>query len=81
MLIHGSIQHFDRHLFPSQTNGDEINHFEVCETAAEQGCLVVLQWAKSKGYPWDVWTCTNAAGNGHLAVLQWADANGCPMNS
>ncbi len=44
----------------------------VCEVAARNGHLELLQWARSRGHPWDTWTCVNnATRNGHLALLQW----------
>ena len=36
------------------------------------GHLIVLQQARSQGYPWNSGTCYQAARGGHLAVLQWA---------
>jgi hypothetical protein len=42
------------------------------------GHLLVLQWARANGCPWEGSdTCAAAAGGGHLEVLQWARANGC----
>ncbi|CAN0438640.1 unnamed protein product, partial [Ectocarpus fasciculatus] len=48
----------------------------LCEKAAYNGHLEVLQWARNNGCPWDEKTCSWAAGNGHLEVLQWARNNG-----
>ena len=67
----------------------------ICIYAASGGHLDVLQWARSREYPWDHtqmsrwprcpggWTsgtCESAAKNGHLAILQWARAQGCPWD-
>ncbi len=45
---------------------------------AREGHLKVLQWARSQGCPWNVWTCNNAAAGGHL--LKWARSQGCPWD-
>jgi len=50
----------------------------TCEAAAQRGDLVMLQWLRSQGCPWDVETCNNAAKEGHFEVLQWARSQGCP---
>lgn len=52
----------------------------VCNVAAMDGHLKLIQWARQNGCPWDI-TCRNAALNGHLEVLQWARQNGCPVGS
>ena len=52
----------------------------ICQHAARDGYLEVLQWARASGCPWDELTCIWAARNGHLEVLQWARANGCPWD-
>jgi hypothetical protein len=44
---------------------------------ASVGHLEVLQWARSKGCPWDVTIGAVAARGGHLEVLQWVHGNGC----
>ena len=62
---------------PDRTYTSEVFKNIICPSAAEGGHLEVLQWARAKGYPWDLWTCANAASNGHLEVLQWSVANGC----
>lgn len=51
-----------------------------CEEAANNGDLVLLQWVRAHGCPWDGWTCYWAAVNGHLHVLQWARGEGCPWD-
>ena len=48
-------------------------------TAAKDGHLEVLQWARENGCPWDWKTCAFAASCGQLEV-QWARANGCPWD-
>ena len=39
-----------------------------------------LQWARTKGCPWNWRTCSCAAKNGQLGVLQWARTYGCPWD-
>jgi hypothetical protein len=60
----------------------------ICENAAKNGHLHVLQYARGGGggvdgidCPWDADTCALAAEYGHLAVLQWARTNGCEWDS
>ncbi len=53
----------------------------VCEYAALNGHLSVLQWARENGCEWNSNTCAFAAKNGHLSVLQWSHKNGCEWNS
>ena len=50
----------------------------VCEYAAKEGQLEVLQWAHANGCPWNEMTCAFAAGKGKLEAIQWLHANGCP---
>jgi hypothetical protein len=40
--------------------------------------LVVLQWLRANGCPWDSRVADEAATNGYPAVLDWARTNGCP---
>ena len=40
--------------------------------------MMLLQWARQHGAPWNHHTCRQAAGRGHLALLQWAHQNGAP---
>ena len=51
-----------------------------CASAAENGCLPVLQWLRTNDAPWDFRTCAFAAKNGHLDILQWARTNDAPWN-
>lgn len=53
----------------------------TCSWAAYQGNLELLQWIRSQGCPWDIWTCIFAARMGHLDVLEWAIVEGCPWDS
>ena len=48
--------------------------------AAKYGHLVVLQWARANGCPWDEYTCSWAAGADELEALRWAHENGCPWD-
>ncbi len=52
----------------------------TCYSAAANGHLEVLQWARANGCPWDERTCSHAAANDHLDVLRWAHDNDCPWN-
>jgi hypothetical protein len=54
---------------------------DICNQAAINGHLEMLQWARSNDFYWDRWTCINAAENGQLEVLKWIRFNGCPWNS
>ncbi len=57
------------------------NPQDICEVAAARGHLNVLQWARSRGYPWTKRVFAKAAKYGHLHVLKWAHASGCPPNN
>jgi hypothetical protein len=52
----------------------------LCEVAAKNGRLKILQWARENGCPWNEVTCCYAAAHGHLEFLQWARENGCPWD-
>lgn len=54
---------------------------EICATAAENGHLGALQWARRHQIPWDERTCAAAAKSGHFGVLRWARENGCPWDA
>lgn len=43
----------------------------VCEVAAKKGHLEMLQWLKSVGAPWDIYTAFRAAEYGQLETLKW----------
>jgi hypothetical protein len=51
---------------------------QLCDFAARNGYLFVLQRARANGCPWHESTCSNAAVGGHVTLLRWARANGCP---
>jgi len=57
----------------------------TCGTAAFNGNLDVLKWARNQTppCPWDADTCTGAALNGHLDVLKWARSQSppCPWDA
>jgi hypothetical protein len=55
----------------AETNG-------LCEAAAGSGSLLVLQWAREHGCPWNRDTCSEAAMGVYMGVLQWAREQGCP---
>ena len=58
---------------------------ETCTTAAANGHLEALQWARAQDPPcpwelhcsWDENVCNRAAANGHIEVLHWARWNRC----
>ena len=52
----------------------------ICATAAYNGHLQCLIWARRNGYRWTEYTCTWAAGYGHIDCLIWAQRNGCPWS-
>jgi len=52
----------------------------LCDRAAANGHVAVLQWARARGHPWSENTCLVAAKEGHLRVLLWLRANGCPWS-
>lgn len=54
---------------------------EICATAAGNGHLSALQWARRHEIPWDERTCAAAAKGGHFEVLRWAQENGCPWDA
>ena len=45
------------------------------------GDLIMLQWARGQGCPWDQRTCVEAARHGHLEVLKYARQEGCPWDT
>ena len=51
----------------------------VCDIAAANGHLGLLQWARAQAppCPWTAATCDEAYNRGQLDVLHWARANGC----
>ena len=49
-------------------------------SAAIFGNLPAMQYLRSAGCEWDIWTCERAAKNGHLNILKYARENGCPWN-
>lgn len=52
----------------------------MCDLAAEAGDLELLQWARTRNYPWGPKTCALLASGGHLKALQWCRENGCPWD-
>ena len=53
---------------------------DVCYSAASEGHLEVLRWARSQGCPWDNDLTCAAACNGHLKLLNWLIKEGCPYD-
>lgn len=58
-------------------NGCPFDENDLCERAARGGHLLVLQYARQWGFPWNELTCASAAKGGHLETLQWAVQHGC----
>lgn len=58
-----------------------VNDEELCGTAAWNGDLAMLKWARENGRPWSEGTCYYAAESGHLEVLKWARENVCPWDA
>ena len=53
----------------------------MCSSAALNGHLELLKWARANQCPWNKDTRTNAAENGHPGeLLIWARENSCPWN-
>lgn len=50
----------------------------LCEHAAREGDLWLLQWAHEQSCPWNADTCWAAAEGGHLGCLKWLHEHGCP---
>src|SRR4051812_21451718 len=44
----------------------------LCTSAALEGNLPLLQWAREQSCPWNMGTTAGAATSGNLTVLQWA---------
>jgi hypothetical protein len=52
-------------------------HRNTCSAAASVGNFEALQWAVSKGCPWERQTCANyAARHGNIEVLKWMRSEG-----
>ena len=57
-------------------------HSRVCEVAAKNGHLHVLQWCHENNFLWnsdDI--CSKAASGGHLHILQWCRENGFVLDT
>lgn len=52
-------------------------HIQIRSSAAEDGQLKGLQWARAHGCDWDCNMTFYAAVNEHLNALQWACPSGC----
>jgi hypothetical protein len=57
----------------------KFNMSEVCGAAAKARHFHILRWARSKGFPWSIWTCNWIAGHGDLETLKWAIDTGCRL--
>ncbi|QDZ22927.1 hypothetical protein A3770_09p54450 [Chloropicon primus] len=55
---------------------------EAATGAAGGGHLELLEWLRSEGHGFNVWTCSYAARGGHLDVLKWLRSQDppCPWN-
>lgn len=49
----------------------------TCSTAATNGHLDCLRFARKTGCPWDKQTCAKTTGGGHLDCLEYAHVKGC----
>lgn len=67
---------FDAFCSSSYTERD----FSPCYYAAKGGSLDMLQYLRSKGFPWDEDICNVAAQKGHFSIVKWALQNGCPFS-
>ncbi|CAB9499976.1 ankyrin repeat protein [Seminavis robusta] len=52
------------------------SRLHVCNAIAAVGNIMVMQWARQQGFPWNERTCAYAAKNGHLEMLQWLREHG-----
>lgn len=52
----------------------------MCNAAAKNGYLEIIQWAMANGYEWSLRICCEAAYGGHLEILKWAQSNGYNWN-
>ena len=52
----------------------------VCDAAAENGHIAVLEWLHENGYAWDNRTCERTIKNKNLATLKYLRKYGCPWN-
>jgi hypothetical protein len=66
---------------PKEATAQLTSAVPLCQLAAHNGDLDVLQWLRTHGYPWDSTTCYIAARGGHLEVLQWARRNACAWDT
>ena len=57
-----------KYILQSLTVNDHIGLSKICEMAALEGNLNVLQWARRNKYNWDSSICVRAAKNGHLEI-------------
>ena len=58
-------------------NGCEI-HDGTSAAAAQYGHLALLEYLRSKNYPWDERGCEQDHENSHMDVLTYAVKNKCP---
>ena len=54
----------------SEEKWNKFKKKDVCNIAAVNGWIDLLQWAIKNGCDWDSWTCTYAAENGQLEILK-----------
>lgn len=60
---------------------DTIYPSQLCQLAARNGDIPILQYLRSVDCYWDYRTCSSAAKHGQLATLKWANENGCPWTA
>ena len=56
----------------------EFSRQHLCNEAASESSLSLLQWARAQNCLWSEQTCEIAAEIGDLPMLQWLCAHGCP---
>lgn len=54
---------------------------KICQEAAREGRIDVLQWARANRCPWDQSTCAAAAEGGHIDALRWVRVRKCPWDA
>lgn len=51
---------------------------DICDQAAYNGDIQLLEWARENVCEWSGLTCAYAAKSGQLKALKWLRKNGCP---
>lgn len=56
------------------------SQINICRTAAQNGHLDCLMYARKLRFKWNRYTCESAASFGHLDILKYAHKHGCPWD-